>query len=64
MSSYVVNQLRQEEAGKSKGNENKKSEGFPGDSDGKETDCNAGKLGSISVPLGSLAQSQCRGTSP
>ena len=42
MSSYVVNQLRQEEAGKSKGNENKKSEGFPGDSDGKESAANAG----------------------
>ena len=42
MSSYVVNQLRQEEAGKSKGNENKKSEGFPDDSDGKESAANAG----------------------
>ena len=39
VSLYVVNQLRQEEAGKSKGNENKKSEGFPGDSDGKESAC-------------------------
>ena len=30
MSLCVVNQLSQEEAGKPKGNENKKSEGFPG----------------------------------